>query len=176
MSVNRVLWIEDNADNDLHHLTSPVVIDGRYDLEIARNASEAIYHLNERPFDIVIVDIRIPPGRDQEWRSRQDKLREQKSTNSNRLGLELLRTIFGENGPKSRLRIAQNRVPERYGVFTVERMEEIRPELEQMRLKDLKYKRKNAIMSNTALLNFIDEIYNGIDKENGKVKSNGHSN
>jgi len=43
-----VLWIEDNADNDLYHLTSPVYIDGRFQLDIASNASEAHYYYTPR--------------------------------------------------------------------------------------------------------------------------------
>jgi CheY-like chemotaxis protein len=153
----KVLWIEDNADNDLYHLTSPVYIEGKYQLDIATSASEAYFYLNKRAYDVVIIDIRIPPGKDPRWMEKYESLRTTKDANSNRLGLELLRAIFDVNGG-STLKIAQNLASERYGVFTVERLEELQPDLEALKLNRLKYKRKNAMMPHTALLDFITEV------------------
>lgn len=157
----KVLWIEDNADDDLYHLTSPVYIEGRYQLDIATSASEAHFYLNKRAYDIVIVDIRIPPGKDPNWKRKHENLRAAQNANSSRLGLELLRSIFGGNGQPP-LRIEQNLRPNRYGVFTVERHEELEPDLKALKLHELKYKRKNAMMPHTALLDFIDEVSRGI--------------
>jgi len=153
----KVLWIEDNADNDLYHLTSPVYIEGRYQLDIATSASEAFFYLNKRAYDIVIIDIRIPPGKDPNWKKKYELLRTAKNANSSRLGLELLKTIFDANGG-STLKIEQNLVSDRYGVFTVERLEELQPDLQALNLEQLKYKRKNAMMPHTALLDFISEV------------------
>jgi CheY-like chemotaxis protein len=158
MQTRKVLWIEDNADNDLYHLTSPVYIDGSFQLDIATNASEAFYYLNKRGYDVIIVDIRIPPGKDPQWQSRHDRLMRNKHTNSNRLGLELLRSIFDENEEQPSLQIDQNMKPERYGVFTVERHEELESDLLRLNLDTLKYRRKNAMMPHTALLDFIKEV------------------
>ena len=158
----KVLWIEDNADNDLYHLTSPVYIEGRYQLDIATSASEAFFYLNKRAYDVVIIDIRIPPGKDPNWKKKYETLRTAKNSNSSRLGLELLRTIFDKNGG-STLKIEQNLISEHYGVFTVERREELEPDLEDLDLLELKYKRKNAMMPHTALLDFIAEVSDGQD-------------
>ncbi|MCO6491578.1 MAG: hypothetical protein J5I98_24390 [Phaeodactylibacter sp.] len=162
MNAYKVLWIEDDADSDLYHLASPVYIEGNYHLDIASNASEAFFYLNERRYDIIIVDIRIPPGRNPEWLSRYEELQRKNNANSSRLGLELLRRIFGENGNKPSLRVAQNLAAARYGVFTVERLEELKADLTELNLTGLKYKRKNAMMPHTALLEFIREISEGI--------------
>ncbi len=162
MSSYKVLWIEDDADSDLYHLASPVYIEGNYHLDIASNASEAFFYLNERRYDIIIVDIRIPPGRNPEWLSRYEQLQSQSNANSSRLGLELLRRIFGENGAKPSLKVSQNLASARYGVFTVERFEELKADLSELNLTGLKYKRKNAMMPHTALLEFIQEISRGI--------------
>lgn len=163
MSAYKVLWVEDNADNDLYHLTSPVYIDGRYQLDIATNASEAFFYLNRRGYDVIIVDIRIPPGKDPKWREKYERLIHFKESNSSRLGLELLRCIFEDVGGGPALKVDQNLAPERYGVFTVERHEELESEFEALNLGRLKYRRKNAMMPHTALLDFIDEITNGIN-------------
>ena len=161
MSAFKVLWIEDNADNDLYHLTSPVYIDGRYQLDIATNASEAFFYLNQRGYDVIVVDIHIPPGKDPKWRKKYEQLTQFKKANSSRLGLELLRCIF-ENGDGPALRVDQNLSPERYGVFTVERHEELESEFRALNLEQLKYRRKNAMMPHTALLDFITEISEGM--------------
>lgn len=158
MNTAKVLWIEDDADNHLYDLTGPVYIDGRYQLDIAISASEAFFYLNERPYEVVIVDIRIPPGKDPEWRERHDHLIKRNDGNSNRLGLELLKCIFEKNGSQPGLKISQNLSPKRYGVFTVEMQEELTSDLEKLELSDVKYKRKNAMMPHTALLDFILEV------------------
>jgi CheY-like chemotaxis protein len=163
MSPYKVLWIEDNADNDLYHLTSPVYIDGRYQLDIATNASEGFFYLNTRSYDIIIVDIRIPPGKDEEWKIKYEQLQKQKNTNSNRLGLELLRCIFDENERQPTLKVDQNLSSQRYGVFTVERHEELRPDLKKLKLTDIKYRQKNAMMPHTALLDFIREVCEALE-------------
>ncbi|MEO1262727.1 MAG: hypothetical protein AAFZ15_28225 [Bacteroidota bacterium] len=158
MSNLKVLWIEDNADTDLYHLTSPVYIDGRCNLDLAVNASEAFHYLNRRHYDIIIVDIRIPPGQNAEWKRRYQDMTKNQKTNSNRLGLELLRCIFDEKEPKPTLKIDHNLRRERYGVFTVEQREEIISELSNLNMGNIKYRRKNAMMPHTALLDFILEI------------------
>lgn len=154
----KVLWVEDNADDDLYNLTSPVYIDGRFQLDIATNASEAFYYLNMRMYDIIIVDIRIPPGRDQQWRRRHEHMVQSDHANSNRLGLELLRCIFDEQEQQPTLKIDQNLSSKRYGVFTVEKRDELQPYFRKLNLEDLKYRHKNAMMPHTALLDFIEEV------------------
>ncbi|GJM34806.1 MAG: hypothetical protein DHS20C18_38070 [Saprospiraceae bacterium] len=154
----KVLWVEDNADDDLYNLTSPVYIDGRFQLDIAINASEAYFYLNKRVYDVVIVDIRIPPGRDPIWRKKHEILLETDDVNSNRLGLELLRCIFDNNQQQPTLRIDQNLSSRRYGVFTVEKRDELEPFFRKFNLEDLKYRHKNAMMPHTALLDFIEEV------------------
>ena len=158
MNSSKVLWIEDNADDDLYNLTSPVYIDGRYQLDIASNASEAYFYLNERMYDVIIVDIRIPPGRDQLWRKRHEHMVQSNHANSNRLGLELLRRIFDEDEEQPTLKIDQNLLPRRYGVFTVEKHDELQPYFVKLKLENLKYRHKNAMMPYTALLDFIEEV------------------
>lgn len=158
MSTAKVLWIEDNADNDLYHLTSPVYIDGQFHLDIASNASEGFFYLNQRGYDVIIVDIRIPPGKDPVWSAKFEKLRKSNNANSSRLGLELLRCIFDEKEQQPTLKITQNLSPDRYGVFTVERLDELKADLQKLNLTAIKYRRKNAIMPHTALLDFIKEV------------------
>ncbi|HMQ49270.1 MAG TPA: response regulator [Saprospiraceae bacterium] len=154
----KVLWIEDNAENDLYELTSPVYVDGRFKLDIAASASEAYFYLNSRIYDIVIIDIRIPPGRDEVWVKLHQQLQFKNGSDSSRLGLELLKSIFSDLGPQPNLKIHQNSGAHRYGVFTVEQREELEADLAKLNLAKVKYRRKNAMMPHTALLDFIREV------------------
>ena len=83
---------------------------------------------------------------------------ESNHANSNRLGLELLRCIFDEHEQQPTLKIDQNLSPRRYGVFTVEKQDELQPYFTKLNLEDLKYRHKNAMMPYTALLDFIEEV------------------
>ncbi len=164
MRSRKVLWIEDNADSDLYHLTSPVYIDGRFHLDLATNISEAFFYLNKRNYDVIIVDIRIPPGRDPEWVKRYEDLQKANRSNSNRLGLELLKVIFSKSENSPKVSIEENVNPRRFGIFTVERSEELESELKELNLEEIKFKRKNAMMPHTALLDFINEIHEANEK------------
>jgi len=61
----RVLWIEDKTQLELAYLVPPVLLDGRYDLEVARDATEMVNYLSNSPrgkFDLLIFDLDLPPG------------------------------------------------------------------------------------------------------------------
>jgi len=68
------------------------------------------------------------------------------------------------------LKVHENLTPERYGVFTVERHEELREDLHKLNLDGIKYRRKNAMMPHTALLDFIEEVSrateDGVERRN----------
>lgn len=149
----RVLWIEDNARNDLYHLAGPVMIDGRYKLDIAADATEAIDYLSSEPYDAVIVDIRIPPGNDAAWRASAQNVF------PNRLGLNLLEYLFGGKKPKENSpSFKHNCRPEKYGVLTVEGLDEIAPNLNSFRISIDNYRQKNTNLRYTALLDLITQI------------------
>ncbi len=66
MPRTRVLWVEDKTKLELAYLVPPVLLDGRYDLEVAHDATEAVKRLteNQRYFQVLIFDLDLPPG---EW-------------------------------------------------------------------------------------------------------------
>jgi CheY-like chemotaxis protein len=113
-----VLWIDDGAITDLAELTGPVYASGKYTLDIAGTISDAIDEIERREFDVVIVDIRLPPGEREEWIRLYQK--EGQSRATSKLGFEFLKACFD---PQSPVRLNPHPAwlrPDRIGVFTVE--------------------------------------------------------
>jgi hypothetical protein len=127
----RVLWIEDNAHSDYQHTVGPVLVDGRYDLVIAESASEGIQWIEDREFEAIIVDLRLPPGEDGRWiRVYNDGGENGRNA---RLGLEVLHALLNPGDAKIRLK----RIPPwvgagRFAVFTVEPWNEVKNTVEML--------------------------------------------
>jgi hypothetical protein len=152
----RVLWVEDGARYDLVNLAAPVYMDGNYDLVIAEDASSGINYLLKDMFDVIIVDIRIPPGVDKEWinlhkKSGSDKI-------SARLGLDFLYTVLGHQNATIMLRERQPAwiKPTMIGVLTVESQIELDEDLK--RLQITVYHQKRAETPEEILLNLIEDV------------------
>ena len=115
-----ILWIEDAASGDLSELSAYVNSLGKYDLNVALNVSQGLFHLLQKEYDAIVVDIRITPGEENSWSELYYTLGG--SPTSAKLGLHLLYSIFKH--PNSKIIIDQ--VPSwittgRFGVLTVER-------------------------------------------------------
>jgi hypothetical protein len=116
----RFLWIEDNARTDLVHLLTPIYMDGRYDPVIAPTVSEGLYQMRKAEFAAVVVDIRLLPGNDREWKELYIKKGEDKG--QARLGLFLLYSLFSPRVDDLKIRDDRLRWVKaaRFGVLTVE--------------------------------------------------------
>ncbi|MCK4765380.1 MAG: hypothetical protein KAW12_24475 [Candidatus Aminicenantes bacterium] len=151
----KVLWIEDGAFVEVSNFAGPVLISKKYDLQVALNASDAVKKIKTTEFDAVVVDIRIPPGDDPEWETLYIKSRHSKI--EARLGIEIL---FGLLSPKdSAIKIADIPhwvSPKKFGIFTVESEDGLKKELNE--LGGILFKQKKTNMSNSALLDLIEEI------------------
>lgn len=143
-----VLWIEDQVDNDLPDVYAAAVAAG-YSLTIATDATSALHALATKQFDYVIVDIRIEPGADPRW---QNYYYDQCTGNSTiaRLGIQLLRSIWNAN-PEKGLELAPAErdklawlTPARVGLFTIESLEEVKRDLEDLKLPESHQLRKQG--------------------------------
>jgi CheY-like chemotaxis protein len=151
----RVLWIDDGAVADLVELTGPVYSSGRYALEIALTISEAVAEIQRREFDVVIVDIRLPPGELREWvQLYQDR---GQSRSSAQLGLDFLTSCFGAN-PKIELNPRPKWLrSEKFGVFTVEEEEVAGAQVRALGIRV--YRQKNVDPPRRTLVQLIEDIY-----------------
>jgi hypothetical protein len=147
-----VLWIEDSARLELRNLTGPIYYNGEYDFSQADDITSAVSFLRVKPFDVVIVDIRLLPGNDAGWsrlyaQAGQDKVQAQ-------LGLKFLHWILGsEDGmgrPPAGITALQ------IGVFTVENYLDIQNDLIGLGVNI--FQQKSAGLPDTVLDDLIKKI------------------
>jgi len=144
----KLLWIDDNLDHDLTEKRITLVMEEDIDSHFARDATEAYYRLRKDKFDVVIVDLQLPPGPDDMWNGHREK-------GFQKFGaalLELVRKPDNEHfGHLSRTQ---------FGVFTIEPREE-NPELfdPPISLPDENFKVKTHAASENAFLDFIRKVH-----------------
>jgi hypothetical protein len=154
----RVLWVEDGARYDLVNIAAPVYMDGKYDLVIAEEASSGINYLLKNIFDVIVVDIRIPPGNDNDWINLHKKSGGNKV--AAQLGLDFLYTILGHQDAKINLEDKRPVwiTPNKIGVLTVESQLELDKYLKELQIKV--YHQKRAETPEEILLELIQKILN----------------
>ena len=150
-----VLWIEDQAYHELGALRTPVIMSSLYHLTIAVDGASAIENLRTNKFEIIIVDMRIPPGDDPIFTDIYYKNSDSKRHKE--IGLLLLKRIF----EKEDLNFLSDLLPyaydsSRYGVLSIDNENEISDELKALGIKN--YAHKSGAMSSKSLLNLILSI------------------
>jgi len=150
----KVLWVEDSARLELANLCGPVFFKGACDLTLAEDVTTAVNLILAERFDVLILDIRLPPGSDVHWRHHYRR------TGSNKvnaqLGIKLLYWLLGRDraihpaAPPVWIR------PDRIGVFTVETRHEISPYLDELQIKVSQ--EKNADLPDTILDELIERL------------------
>ena len=130
----KVLWIEDAAISALHLYLAPMYMSGLYETDIALNATEAVERLRSDRYDAVVVDIRIPPGTDPNWRKIYKH--HNRDVKKARLGLLLIEGIFQAEYAEYVFQDPPDWVdPSRFGVLTVERQRDIQAALANVGVK-----------------------------------------
>jgi hypothetical protein len=152
----KILWVEDQARHDMVQLIGPVLMDDRYDINVAEDTSEGIEQLLKSTFEVIIVDIRLYPGTDKKWIRLYEKLGKEKK--SARLGCHFLYTILGN--PEAEIKLGPERPtwikPSLIGVLTVESHREINGDLEKLGIKV--YQEKRADTPEGTLLELIEKV------------------
>lgn len=166
MGKPRILWVEDSARFELANLLGPIYASNKYELVLAEDATTATRHLQTAPFDAVIMDIRIPPGRDRHWVQYYERNGADKATAQ--LGLTLLSWLL-QNSEENR---SDKRPPawvrpERIAVFSVEERYEIGEKLLELGIQIFEEKRPG--LRDTALLDLINQILNNGHNGNGHL-------
>jgi hypothetical protein len=167
--VYQVLWIEDDALFDLNDLATAVSSSLKYKLKIARNVTEGIENILRREFDVIIVDVRLPPGNDQRWAELFINARAEVEQNlGNKLGLQLLHTLLNRNGKHAvTIDIPSWVTPDRFAVFTVEERSTCEPHLTDLGVKV--HVKKKAGLPPSTLRDLIDLVL----KNRSGASSNG---
>ena len=160
MSKIRVLWIEDASDMDLESLAGFVNNMPEYYLRFALNVTQGLERIENESWDIVIVDIRIPPGRDRRWIDLYSNHGGFISDAS--LGLHLLYSLCKHPDADIPLKkVPPWLTPKTLGVLTVE--PNLQVEMEKLGIKT--YFTKKATMSTRTLLDVIESVVRRGSKE-----------
>jgi len=149
-----VLWIEDSARFELRNLVGQLFFGGKYEFNLAEDVTSAVNQLQAREYDAVIVDIRLPPGIDAEWR----KLYQQTGFDRvhAQLGLKLLRWLLTRDNSIHPAAPPEWIKPHQIAVFTVESKGEIQQHLDDLGITV--FRQKSAGLRDTILLELIDEL------------------
>jgi hypothetical protein len=149
-----VLWIEDSARFELRNLVGPLLFSGKFEFSLAEDVTTAVQLLRVKEFAAVIVDIRLPPGIDLEWR----KLYQQSGSDRvhAQLGIKLLYWLLAQDTtihpdpPPAWIK------PQNVGIFTVESQAEIQKHLDELAITV--FKQKFAGLRDTTMLELIDQV------------------
>lgn len=148
----RVLWVEDSARFELSNLTGPVYFSGKYDFQQAENVTTAISFLKTKVYDVLIVDIRLPPGVDPFWLDLYQKM---ENGGGEKLGIHFLSWLLARDDTYSQEPPAWVN-PGLIAVFTVESFPEIKDKLAELSIKTFQH--KTAGLPDTILVDLIDKI------------------
>lgn len=156
----RVLWIEDGARVEVPQLTTPLYMNSKYYLVVSENATDAVRKLNDQTFEVVVFDLRLRPGADEEFKSLSESLGRQKK--AQRLGLYILLSYFGNKDDNRRLEISKPDwlTIERIAVLSVDPYEEpeVQEALSSIALPMESYRQKKAGMKRTILLELVNLV------------------
>ncbi len=163
----RVLWVEDSARFDLAKIVGPIYRQRIYHLSLAEDATAAVRMLASNTFDVVIMDIRIPPGDGEFWVKRYQS--NGSDASQAKLGLHVLNWLFNDGWEfKTELPPPPSWIRTQHiAVFSVERENEIGKDLEQLGITV--YQEKIPGVESDVLLKLITRVLdNQNDGEGGK--------
>ena len=153
-----VLWIEDDATYNLQYIAAPVVMSPSYDLTLAGTISEAIHFIQRRRYDVVIFDLRMPPGRIESWIKVDQRLA--RSQEPPRLGLHMLLNMYKQPDRKYTvaLPVIEKPLIHEIGILSVDPWEDVESYLRGVRFQYKNYQQKRAGMPSNVLLKLVEQI------------------
>jgi len=131
----KILWIEDEARDQLIEYVGPLMRDG-HTIDIVEDASEGYQRLTESNYDVVIFDLLIKSGSNFNMEEEYP-------------GLTLLKRIFGTGNAS--INLDKNSVM----IFTVVTHPKIVQQIQDLGITRIKVKER---MEKTRLKSFVDEI------------------
>lgn len=157
-----VLWIEDGAAVEVPHLTTPLFVSGRYNLVIAKDAGEGVRRIkaSNQQFDVVIFDLHLPPGNDEEL-IRRYQASAQRYALKSPLGMSILIDLF-DPAELDRPRVIERPewlTQDRIGILTVVPISNVIDTMNRLGIDKRSFVQKGATMPATALMDLVDAIY-----------------
>ncbi len=131
----RILWIEDEARDQLIEYVGPIMRNGHI-IDIVEDASEGYQRLKEAIFDVIICDLLIKAGSDYSFDAQYP-------------GLALLKRLFNDGND------IPDHIKNRIMVFTAVVDAEIIQQIKDLGIKRIRTKKN---MEKTKLRFFVEEI------------------
>ena len=124
--MKKLLWVEEEADSSMVEFFILFESVEYFDLTIAKTATEAKYYLDldKAKYDLIIMDIRIPPGSDNFWEN--EYLKGERSLPKERLGIAVISDYFSNN--------VNEEEKSRWMIFTIEPFWTVKNALEDLSL------------------------------------------
>lgn len=161
----RILWIEDGARIEVPQLEVPLYMKREYYLVITDNLTDAERKISEQSFEVVIFDLRLPPGTNERFRELSKTLTKEKR--AQRLGLYLLLSYFGSSHYAGGLKVSKPDwlTMDRVAILSVDPYSDpdVREGLRSINFPENRYKQKTVGMKRTSLLELARQVVEHIE-------------
>lgn len=153
--IYRILWVEEAAQTDYAYWIAPLFIAGCYDIHIAEDTTKAAQLILSKPFDVILVDIRLPPGEDQPWIDLFNSGKSEKY--AARLGMALIKSILCIENAPVKLQVPPGWVTrQKIGILSVESRSSLQVDLADV--GEIIHQHKSTQVSETILLDLVNKI------------------
>lgn len=117
MEINKVLWMEDHHNDFGAYKTK--LFKANYAVDAVESAAEAVNKLKKENYIAFIVDLKVPPGDDDQWIELDKRKQREDPDSDSHLGLELLHALFDPDQANINLDPLIKIDPEKIIVLTV---------------------------------------------------------
>ena len=150
-----ILWVEEAAQSDYANWIAPINMAGCYDIKIAEDTTQATECVQREPFDVILVDIRLPPGNDPRWINIYNASHSAKYTAQ--LGMAFIHSILGKKEPPVAISIPDGWVTaQKIGILSVESESMLKANMDLLDIHI--FQQKSTRVSETVLLELVQRI------------------
>jgi CheY-like chemotaxis protein len=146
-NITKLLWVDNDLYQDLNELRTTVLLSDEFDTDFALNATEGFNLLRQNTYDLVVVDLRLPPGPHNAWEKYQNNGFEE-------YGYALLREVFIEKE-----KLFSHLQATCFGVYSIDAPEDI-PQLFEapIYLPRERYCQKTDQASNDEFMDYLQKL------------------
>lgn len=143
----KLLWVDNDLYHDLTELRITLLLSDDFETDFALNATEGFNLLRQNTYDLVVVDLRLPPGPHNDWAKYQNNGFEE-------YGYALLKEVH-----ERRDLLFSHLKDTCFGVYSIDDPNDV-PQLFEspIRLPPQNYCRKTDQASNDEFLDYLQEL------------------
>lgn len=140
----KLLWVDNDLYEDLNELRIALLLNDEFEADFALNATEGFNLLRQKAYDIAVIDLRMPPGRHDDWKKYE-------VNGSEQYGYALLKEVTEQRNP-----LFPHLEKTRFCVYSIENPKDV-PQLFEppIALPHEHYCQKTDRVSSDDFLNFL---------------------